>query len=550
VKDLLRLALLVLARWRWVLLGVALSLLTLLANVGLLALSSWFIAAMAIAGSTGIVVAYALPAAGVRALALARAAGRYAERLVNHETTLRILSDLKAWFYEGLVPLAPAALSRHRAGDLLSRIRADVDALDDFYVRGVVPSAVALLAAAGSAAFLLRFDARLAAIDLAALAACGVVLPAFLQRLAVRPGARRVACAADLRASIVEGVQGMAELTALGAADHHDGLLAAAGRDLDGAQRRLASLQGVGDAGIVAAGSLAAWAAALLLAGAVERGLAPAAMAMLTVFVLATFETIMPLPSVIQRSGETAAAARRLFEIIDREPAVAEPRGGGEAPCGVAPAAGLEIRDLWFRYAPDLPWVLRGLSLDAPAASRLAVVGPTGAGKSSLVGVLLRFWDYQRGSIRIAGRELRSLLSDDARGHFSVAPQTPWLFHASIRDNLLIAAAAPDEELWSALETAQLADFARGLPEGLATLVGERGAEMSAGQVRRIAVARALLRSAPICILDEPTEGLDDEAADRLLAAVERRLRGRTLVVISHRDRDLAVAGRVVRLDQ
>ncbi len=546
MKDLLRLALLVLARWRWVLLGVALSLLTLLANIGLLALSSWFIATMAIAGSTGIVVAYALPAAGVRALALARAAGRYAERLVNHETTLRILSDLKAWFYERLVPLAPAALSRHRAGDLLSRLRADVDTLDDFYVRGVVPSAVALLAAACIAAFLLRFDARLAAIDLAALAASGVLLPAVLQRLAARPGARRVACAADLRASIVEGVQGMAELTALGAADAHEGLLAAAGRDLDGAQRRLASLQGAGDAGIVAAGSLAAWAAALLLAGAVERGLEPAAMAMLTVFVLASFETIMPLPSVIQRSGETAAAARRLFEIIDREPAVAEPRGGGR----VAPAAGLEIRDLWFRYAPELPWVLRGLSLDAPAASRLAVVGPTGAGKSSLVGVLLRFWDYQRGSIRIGGRELRSLLSDDARGHFSVVPQTPWLFHASIRDNLLIAAPAPDEELWSALETAQLADFARGLPEGLATLVGERGAEMSAGQVRRIAVARALLRNAPICILDEPTEGLDDGAADRLLAAVERRLRGRTLVVISHRSRDLAVADRVVRLGE
>ena len=574
MRDLLRLVGLVRPHWRLALLGLFLSLAALLANLGLLALSSWFIASMALAGLAGAVFDYTTAGAGVRALALGRAAGRYAERLVNHDVTFRILSALRVWFYERIEPLAPARLSSYRSGDLLSRIRADIDTLDDFYVRGVVPSIVAVLAVACILPFLAHFDARLAALDAAGLAFAGVLLPLLLRRLSARPGRERVAWAAELRASIVEEVQGMAELVALGAAEAHAGGVEAAGREMDRRQRTLASLQGLGDAGIVAASAVAVWAAAFVLAPVVAGGGLPRAdMAMLTVLVLASFETIMPLPGVMQRAGEMAAAARRLFQIIDTEPAVREPvatEPGAEAPAAPAwlPAGegapgpvSISVRDLRFRYSPELPWAIDGLSIDLTAGARIGIMGPTGAGKSSIVNVLLRFWDFQAGSIRVRGKDaveydLRSIPTEDARRLFSVVQQAPYLFHASIRENLLIALASPsnsaaplrEEALRSALQTAQLTELVASLPDGLDTVVGETGREVSTGEIQRIAVARALLRDAPVYILDEPTEGLDDYTAGMLLDAVARRLRGRTLVVITHRERELAIVDSIFRL--
>jgi ATP-binding cassette subfamily C protein CydC len=545
--------------WRMALLGIFLSLLALLANMALLALSSWFITSMAVAGALRITMEYTLPGTGVRALALTRAIGRYAERFVNHDTTLRSLSSLRVWFFARIEPLAPARLAQKRSGDLLSRVRADVDTLDDFYVRGVVPAVVAVLAVACITPFLARYDARLIAVDLAGLAAGGVLLPLLLRRLAAAPGAQRVALSAELRASIVEGVQGMAELIALGAVEEHAARVVAANRDLDRRQRRLASLTGVGEAGLVAASALAVWAAAWLLAPRVIAGaLAGPELAMLLVFVLASFESIMPLPAVIQRAGEMDAAAGRLFELIDEAPAVGEPAPGARRIVDPAePGLGLQARNLRFRYAPGERWIIDGLSLDIPCGARIGIVGPTGIGKSSLVNLLLRFWDYEGGSVRLTlpgapDVELRSLTGGDARRLFAVMPQAPHLFHASLRENLLIAApeGAPftDETMRRALADAQLGEFLDALPDGLDTTVGETGRELSTGEARRVALARALLKEAPFVLLDEPTEALDGATADRLLASVNARLAGKTLIVITHRARDLAVVDTVVRM--
>jgi ATP-binding cassette subfamily C protein CydC len=556
----LRLLTLLRPYWRRVLLGVFLSLLALGANMGLLALSSWFITSMAIAGVLGAVMDYTLPAAAIRALALARAGGRYAERLVNHDTTLRILAGLRVWFFKRIEPLAPARLQAQRSGDLLSRIRADVDALDDFYVRGVVPALVAVLAAVGVSIFLARFDRRLAWIDLCGLLFAGVMLPLLLRAAGERPGREKVGHAAELRSAVVEGVQGMAELIVLGAEQEHGERLEASGRALAARQLRLSSLQGVGEAGIVAASSLAVWAAAFVLALPVSAGSLPGAdFAMLTVLVLASMEAILPLPVAIQRAGEMAAAARRLFELIDQPPAAAEPESAAvPRRWRAAPPLGLRVRDLRFRYSEDQDWIFDGLSLEVPPGSITALIGPTGAGKSTLVNILLRFWEYQDGSIQLSGQggppiELRSLPGEQTRGLFSVMPQAPHLFHTSIRDNLLVAWPREedpgDEVLHSALEAAGLAELIDALPEGLSTSVGELGREVSAGEARRIALARALLKDAPFYILDEPTEGLDEAAAEGLLRSVTSRMRGRTLIVISHRAGDLDFADHVHRLE-
>jgi ATP-binding cassette subfamily C protein CydC len=555
MKDLLRLAGLLVPQWRRVLLGTALALATVLANIGLLALSSWFIASMAIAGSLGAAMDYTLPAVGVRALAIIRATGRYAERLVNHDTTFRILSSLRLWFYERIEPLAPARLSAFRSGDLLARIRADIDSLDDYYVRGIVPALAALLAGACILPFLSRYDPRLAWIDCLGLVFAGLAAPLALSALAARPGRESLLGSAELRASIVEEIEGMADLIALGAVAAHARRMDETAARLDHSQGRLASLRGLGEAAAVAASSITVWGAAFVLVAIVgSGGLPPADLAMLTVFVLASFETTLSLPTAIQKAGEMASAAKRLFEIIDAEPAV--PQCPSRPPASPGRSADLFVRDLRFRYASDLPPVFDGFSLDLPAGARLGLAGPSGAGKSSLVSLLLRFWDYQDGSIELAGRDLRSFAPEDARRFFSVVPQAPFLYHASIRDNLLLAARpeggdpGPEEDarLLEAVEAARLSELLSKLPEGLDAIVGETGRAVSGGELQRIAVARAFLKDAPIYLFDEPTEGLDDRGADVLLETIVGRLDGKSILIISHRERDLAITDRVLRI--
>jgi ATP-binding cassette subfamily C protein CydC len=294
----------------------------------------------------------------------------------------------------------------------------------------------------------------------------------------------------------------------------------------------------------------------MLIPATLDGTLPGADLPMLVVFVLSSFESVLPLPVVIQRAGEMGAAARRLFELIDARPGVREPARPAPAPTG-AECIGISIRNLRFRYEESGPPVFDGLSLEVAPGARLAIVGPTGAGKSTLIGILMRVWEYEAGRILLAapgGRpvELRALAGDRARGLFSVMPQAPHLFHATLRENLQIAAppggGLPDSALEEALRSAELGGLLARLPEGLDTVVGETGKELSLGEVRRVALARAFLRRAPVSVLDEPTESLDDATADAVLAAAAAKLQGRTLIIVTHRERDLSIVDSVVRL--
>ena len=547
MTTLLRLLSLCRAYARWMAAGVALNVVVILSNVGLLALSGWFIAAMALYGLGASPIEYFAPAAAIRGLALLRSGGRYLERLVTHEATFRLLAELRVWFYARLEPLAPARLQYHRGGDLLSRIRSDIDSLDTLYLRVLAPTAAAAISAAAMLGFLCLFSVHLAIIEAVALLAAGIVLPALAQRLGRGPGQRIVALRADLRAGLSDRVRGLGELLIEQAAARQAAAASELSRALVGQQRRQAWIGGLGAAlsGTVAQLALLG---ALLAAIPLVRagGLTGPDLAMLALFVLASFEAVAPLPAAFQALGETLAAARRIFSLVDTDPVVSEPARAA-TPSG---RFDIRIRDLRMRYAEDAPWALDGIDLSVRQGEAVGIIGASGSGKTSILNVLLRFWDYQ-GEVAIGGVCLRDMGGEAARSLCGVVAQQTHLFNSSVRDNLLLARpGASDAELMRALRAAHLDDDIARLPDGLDTLAGENGQRFSGGQVRRLAVARALLKDAPILLLDEPTEGLDPASERAVLDALQELMRGRTTLLITHRPQALRIVGSVARLDR
>jgi ABC-type multidrug transport system fused ATPase/permease subunit len=275
-------------------------------------------------------------------------------------------------------------------------------------------------------------------------------------------------------------------------------------------------------------------------------------LALLPLTAIASFEAIQPLSQAAQMLESSKAAAGRIFELIDAEPAVADAPGSPVHPSSHLPTHGLsiDVRDLRFRYAPDEACVLDGLSFSVPAGGRVAIVGPNGSGKSSLVSLLLRFWDYEAGTIHIGGRDVRALAADDVRALIGVVPQHTHLFNATMRDNLYLANPdASDADLVAACQQAQLHDFIQGLPQGYDTMIGENGLLLSGGERQRLAIARAILKGAPILILDEATSQLDAVTEQRLMQSLQGFMAGRTVLIISHRRAGLLGVDHIIALD-
>ncbi|QGU33065.1 thiol reductant ABC exporter subunit CydC [Thermochromatium tepidum] len=532
----------------WMLFGTLVALLTLLANVALMAAAGWFLTAMATAGAAGVTINYFTPAALIRGSAILRTVGRYGERLINHEATFRLIAGLRVWFYRHLEPLAPARLQQYHSGDLLSRIRADIDALDTLYVRVLIPLAVAGLSLLLFTGFLLFHHPVLALTGLGFWLLAGVGLPLWSQVRGREPGRRIAADEAALRAAVIDGVQGLAELGVYGAAEHQAQRIATLSRDLIAEQGRLSSDQGLTQAGVGLCANLSLWLLLWIAIPLVDDGrLMPPHLAMLALFTLASFESVAPLAPAFQMLGRTQAAARRLFAIVDTKPAVSEP----SAPSPRPERFDIEFRDVSFTYPGASRPALSGIRLAVPQGGRVAVIGATGSGKSTLFNLLLRFWTPDAGSIHLGGYDILDFHGDDLRRSIAVVSQHTHLFAASIRENLRIAAPeASQEALESACRVAQIHDFIAGLPEGYDTWVGETGVRLSGGQGRRIAVARALLKDAPILLLDEPTEGLDADTERELMRALDTLMVGRTVLLITHRPAGLDWVDQVLVLDQ
>lgn len=532
------------SQWPWMAAGILLGVVVMAANAALMALSGWFIASMAVAGVTAVPFNYFFPAAAIRALAIVRTVGRYAERLVTHEAAFRILARLRVWLFRRLEPLAPAGLERYAGGDVAGRLRADVDALESLYLRIVAPLVTGGAAMVLAVLFAARWSVTAALALLVFLALAGVALPLWARRLAREPGRRSTELAGELRTAVTEGLQGAEELILLGAAERQAARVDALSTRLVAEQERLGALGGLTLAGGVACGGLGV--AAVLYAGSfpVAEGLISGpALVMLILFAAAAFEAAGGMPAALQLVPAAREAVRRIRELADAPVPVPDPPLPEPLPAGT----GIAFRDVSSAYDPALP-VLNRFNLEIRPGERVALAGPSGSGKSTVAEILLRFRGYE-GSVTVGGVEISRLAADDLRGMMAVVPQRPHLFNGTIRENILVGNSGGGEaEVRRALEDAGLAAWVDALPLGLDTPVGEGGSAVSGGEARRIALARALVKDAPILVLDEPTEGLDAATEREVVARLAARTVGKTVLVITHRPACLALAERVVRL--
>ncbi|MCC8470958.1 thiol reductant ABC exporter subunit CydC [Xanthomonas phaseoli] len=518
--------------WR-LLLSAGLVLVTMLAGVGLLGLSGSFLTAAALAGVAGMGAGFNFfsPSAGIRALTFARIVSRYGEKLIGHDATLRIARDLRVWFFRRALPLAPGRLSATRTGDLLARLMSDIGEVDGLSVRALAPLAALLGIWLGGvvAAALIYLPAACVLLVL------GVLIGGLVPWQVARGGSQREQLRAqqrtDLRTQAFEGLEGAADLAAIdaqGAWLQRSEAAAAAVTGGDRIQRRRlitgnllhALCGGLGLAGML-------W----LALGAAERGLIGAERAAGLVFLtMALLEVWAGAGLALQALQSARVAAGRLQAIVDQAPSVSDPARAIDAPR----TGTLQLQQVSFAWPGSVRPVLHALDLTLAPGERIAISGDSGSGKSTLSALLLRLWDPQAGQLRYAGIDLRHVAQAQWHQRIAWLPQNAPVFAGSVRDNLLIGdPAADDAALWRVLEQVRLRAWASA-NNGLDTWVGENGATLSAGQARRLALARALLRGAPILLLDEPTDGLDVDTADALLLDLAAALGERSLVMITH----------------
>lgn len=522
-------------RWR-IALAILLGSVMLVSSIGLFGMAAYLIAAAALGP---LLVLLSIPIYLVQTMGIARATSRYVERLVSHNTTFRLLAHLRVWAYRRIEPQAPAHLLTHRSGDMLARLVADIEELQNVYLRVVSPMVVALVINLFTFGIFSIFSTGLAWVALAFLVAAGLGVPCLSAWLSRGLGKQQVAARALLHTRVVDGLQGIQDVLAFGRGHAQLESVAACDRALGRVQRRMATITGLQSALGDLLMNTAMWVLIILAIPLVAtRYIDGVYLGVIGLLILASFEAVQPLASAFQGLGHSLAAAERVFAVTDAPPPVIESAAPQPVPANPGGSDGysLSFEHVHFAYRPDEREVLSDISFELRQGLRVAVVGPSGAGKSTLVRLALRFWDPASGSIRLNGQDIRRNSLRDLRALVGVVAQDTYIFNDTLRANMLLARpGASEAEMEMAVAQAQLTEFVRQLPQGLKTRVGEQGLQLSGGERQRLAIARAFLKNAPILILDEVTANLDPLTERALLEALDELTQGRSTLHITHR---------------
>ncbi|MCH7737116.1 MAG: thiol reductant ABC exporter subunit CydC [Chloroflexi bacterium] len=481
----------------------------------------------------------------------------WAESWVAHDLAYRLLAEMRVDVYNKLDPLTPAYMVRRRSGDLVSIVGGDVELVEFFFAHTITPAFVAILVPAGVLATL-AFVAWPIALALSPFLLAVAISPFMAQKRSEGLGEELRSQLGEVHAHMVDSIQGMREIAAFGqgparTAEMVDNSWRFAHFQLRFLKERafqIGFIEGMTALGGLAVLTMGVW---LMTQGDISRP----QLILSVILSVAAFAPISDIARTIKQLMETLAAARRLFVVHDEPVPVMDGPGvhahetgqaGQNDQNGRAPA--ISFDHVGFSYGVGEAQALHGVSFDVEAGQTVALVGRSGAGKTTCANLVMRFWDPGEGHVRLSGHDLRDFELEDLRRQIALVSQDTYLFNASIRDNLKLGKIeASDEEIEEAARQANAHDFITAFPDGYNTMVGERGMQLSGGQRQRISIARAVLKNAPVLILDEATSHLDAVNERQVRQALETLMEGRTTVVIAHRLSTIRDADRIVVLD-
>lgn len=516
-----------------IILGILLAIFTLLASIFLLSLSGWFLAASALAGFAGLYAFnYMLPAAGVRGGAIIRTASRYAERLVSHDATFRILTSLRLFTFQRIFPLSIRQLSLYRQADLLNRFINDIDTLDHLYLRLISPIISALFIICITFIVTAYFSLKLAFLLSTILLLTLLILPLLFYFLGKKSGYSVTIQRMQYRQQLTHLLQANAELTLFGAAHAYREKLDNLESVWFTSQKKQMNLVGLSVALLL---FIAGMTAILIvwLAADIDFNF-PYGKAIIALFLflsLSVFESLAMVPNAFLFLGQVIASAQRVSQLLDQKP---DMTFGSVENFGDAVFSYLSLEHITFCYPQQLQPALNNISLQLQAGQHIAILGKTGCGKSTLLSIISRMWQIKSGQITINHLPLEQLSEQALRNTITVVPQRSYIFSATLRQNLLLAnEAATDAQLVALLQQVELNYLLEN--DGLDQWLGEGGRMLSGGELRRISIARALLKQAAIILLDEPTEGLDNQTEKRIVDLIHHVCQNATLIYVSHR---------------
>lgn len=493
----------------------------------------------------------ALPLAGVVAILAATAVARgvlhFIEQRCNHYIAFRLLAHVRDLVFSALRRLTPAKLAGADRGDLVSTVTADVELLEVFYAHTISPICIAVLMACAMGAFLGTVAGALpVALALGSYAVVGVLVPVLVSRSSGEGGQRSRDLAGSLSSFVLEGLRGLDEVLQYGAGARRLAELDERSDELIAAQRVLRGRAAQGQAATTGLIMVLSCLQMILCIDLAAAGAVTAEGAVLaTVATFSSFGPFVALANLGSTLQGTLAAGRRVIAILDEEPQVAEvPDGEGSHP-GFDGAAAEHVG---FSYGEKR--ILDDVSVTVEPGQIVGIQGRSGSGKSTLCRLLMRFWDVDEGRVTLSGEDVRGVATSALRDAEAFMEQDTYLFHDSIRDNLLVAKPdATDDELVAACRAASVHDFIESLPHGYDTMVGELGETLSGGERQRLGLARAFLHDAPLLLLDEPTSNLDSLNEGQILRTLTEQRGRRAVVLISHRPSTMAIADKTYAMD-